>query len=105
MVMIDRSIALEDGAGGHPIGRDPREMTHEELKALGHEPQPVLEVIRAKCLDCAGGEAGAVRRCNQIECPLWPFRMGKNPWRAPRSEAQVAVTRSMGRKRLAAEPA
>jgi hypothetical protein len=25
-----------------------------------------------------------------INCPLWPFRMGTNPWRAPISEERRA---------------
>ena len=37
-----------------------------------------LKAIRTKCIDCAGGELGAVRSCDfREECPLWPFRMGK----------------------------
>jgi len=28
---------------GHPAGRDPREMTQDELKAAGHEPMAPLQ--------------------------------------------------------------
>ena len=74
-------IATEDGPDGHRIGRDPRRMTQDDLRAIGHEPMPLLEVVRARCLDCCGGSAGEVRKCMAPDCPSWPHRMGTNPWR------------------------
>ena len=41
-----------------------------------------LKSIRAKCLDCCCDQAQEVRLCPSQTCPLWPFRMGKNPNRA-----------------------
>ena len=41
-----------------------------------------LKSIRAKCLDCCCDQAQEVRFCPSQTCPLWPFRMGKNPNRA-----------------------
>lgn len=38
-----------------------------------------LKTIRAKCLDCTGGERREVRLCTAYACPLWPYRMGKRP--------------------------
>lgn len=38
-----------------------------------------LKCIRAKCLDCMGGNAAEVRRCPSEECPLYLLRMGHNP--------------------------
>ena len=35
------------------------------------------EAIRAKCLDCCCGQSAEVRECTARECPLWPFRMGR----------------------------
>lgn len=35
--------------------------------------------IRQKCLECAGDQQSEVRLCHMDDCPLWPFRMGKNP--------------------------
>jgi hypothetical protein len=63
-------------------------MTADEIGALGHEPTGPLQAIRAKCLDCCAGSAHEVRCCVAVACPSWPFRTGKNPWRAPPSEAQ-----------------
>lgn len=42
----------------------------------------VLQAIRAKCLDCTGGDPGEVKDCPCQDCSLYPFRMGKNPNRA-----------------------
>jgi hypothetical protein len=81
------------------IGRDPRRMTIEGLRACGIEPQPLLAVIRAKCLDCVGYQPSEVRRCGDLKCPNWPYRMSANPFRAKRrlSQAQrVALNRGRG---------
>ena len=40
-----------------------------------------LKAIREKCLDCSCGNATEVARCTFENCPLWPMRMGKNPYR------------------------
>lgn len=40
-----------------------------------------LKAIRAKCLDCSGDYINEVRECPITDCPLYPFRMGKNPFR------------------------
>jgi len=63
-----------------------------QLEALGHRPEPVLRA-RAKCLDCSGGSAAEVADCVLRTCPLFPFRLGRNPWRAPVSEARRASAR------------
>ena len=43
-----------------------------------------VKAIRAFCVDCFGGQAKEVARCNSTICPLHPFRFGKNPYRAKR---------------------
>lgn len=40
-----------------------------------------LKAIRAKCLDCQGGSWKLVAGCLSHSCPLWPYRLGKNPAR------------------------
>jgi hypothetical protein len=85
------NLAAARGAGYEPdgdwlVGRDPRRMTRAEVEAIGHEPMSPIQVIRAKCLDCCAGSSDEVRKCVAMACPLWPFRTGKNPWRAPVSE-------------------
>lgn len=43
-------------------------------------PQSPLKAIREKCIDCCAGQVGEVRLCTAEDCPLWPFRFGKNPF-------------------------
>ena len=38
-----------------------------------------IKAIRAKCLDCSGFQPSEVRNCYITECPIFPYRMGKNP--------------------------
>ncbi len=45
-----------------------------------HTKKPLLKVIRKKCLDCCAYHHAEVRQCPIQTCPLWPFRMGKNPF-------------------------
>ena len=33
-----------------------------------------------KCLDCCCGSAWEVRLCDNLQCPLWRYRMG---WEVP----------------------
>jgi hypothetical protein len=88
-------LGLEPGDDGHAIGRDPRRMTQNELRALGHQPMSAQEALRARCLDCCAGSPSEVRYCAAVECPSWPFRMGKSPWRSPPSEARREAGRAL----------
>jgi hypothetical protein len=100
----NRKIGLELH-NGHDIGRDPRRMTGDELTALGHQRMGPLKALRLRCVDCSGGLANEVRLCTAVQCPAWPFRMGKNPWRGPVSEARRKQASSLSgrRARLADE--
>jgi hypothetical protein len=60
-------------------GVDPRQLTTEELNEHFQRMSP-LKAIRAKCMDCSVYKRTEVRKCTVIDCPLWPFRMRKNPW-------------------------
>lgn len=42
-------------------------------------PQTAIKAIRAKCLDCSGGSSAEVKACELSHCPLYKFRLGKNP--------------------------
>jgi hypothetical protein len=77
-----------DDAGIYLVGRDPRQMTQDELRAMGQVPMSPMAAIRSKCLDCCAGAPSEVRRCSAVACSNWPFRTGKNPWRLPVSEAK-----------------
>jgi hypothetical protein len=95
---IDRKIGLElrDGQG---VGRDPDQMTAGELVALGHSPMSPLKALRLRCIDCYGGCLKSVRGCTSTDCPSWPFRMGRNPWRAPVSEERRQLGRELAARR------
>lgn len=43
-----------------------------------------VKAIRAKCLDCSCQQPMEVKLCATTKCPLYPFRMGTNPYRAKR---------------------
>ena len=64
---------------GELVGIDPRKFPVSDLRELGH-PESYPKIIRAKCLDCAGGQPSEVRKCVCVDCPLWPVRMGVNPF-------------------------
>ena len=61
-------------------------------------PNPV-KAIRMKCLECSGGATSEVERCVIPECPLYPFRFGKNPYRQKREMSEEQ--REAASKRLA----
>ena len=52
-----------------------------------------VKAIRLKYVDCSGGSKREVERCQVKDCALYPFRMGKNPFRQTRelSEDQKAA--------------
>lgn len=44
-----------------------------------------VKAIKAKCLyDCCAGSQNEVENCSCTECFLYPFRLGKNPYRTPK---------------------
>ena len=43
--------------------------------------RPPMKVFRQFCLECMGGSAQFVRECGSTNCPLHPYRFGKNPSR------------------------
>ena len=92
---IDRKIGLEPGRGPE-VGRDPRQMTAEELVALGHTPMSPLKALRLRCIDCYGGCLKSVRCCTATDCPSWPFRMGQSPWRKELSQKRKEQLRRLG---------
>ena len=98
----NRTIGLEP-RDGIDIGRDPRSMSAEELEQLGHARMSPLRALRLKCLDCCNDSAQEARLCTAVDCPSWPFRMGKNPWRAPLGHAERARrAATMNRNRASA---
>lgn len=65
-------------------------------------PASPLAAIRAKCLDCAGGQPSEVRHCPIARCALHPFRMGSNPHRKRRElsdDDRAALASRLGERR------
>ena len=56
-----------------------------------------MKAIRAKCLDCVY-TAQEVKMCPCTDCPLWHFRLGKNPNRKPMSEERREAAAEKMRK-------
>ena len=46
------------------------------------------QAIRAKCLDCSGGNRAEVRHCPSNDCPLWPYRLGAEQKNTGADEAE-----------------
>lgn len=59
-------------------------LSKENLKQWGYESTPLLKAVRAKCVDCSGGSVYEANKCTDIQCPLWVFRLGKNPFKKTR---------------------
>ena len=53
-----------------------------------------LKAIRAFCIDCSGGSPSEVRNCIIPECPLYLYRLGKNPNRKGIGGNKVFVPKS-----------
>jgi len=86
---------------GYDVGRDPREMSQDELRQMGHKPMSPLKALRLRCLDCCTFSPNEVRLCVAVDCPNWPFRLGKSPWRQPLSaEARAERAEQMRRNRI-----
>ena len=50
---------------------------------MEYKKNPV-KAIREKCLDCSCGSTAEVKECTVEQCPLFPYRFGKNPFRQKR---------------------
>ena len=79
-------------------------MSVDELEQLGHARVSPLRALRLKCLDCCNGSAREVRLCTAVDCPNWPFRMGKNPWRRPLTGEERAERQARFAGKIPAAP-
>lgn len=66
-----------------------------------------IRAIRARCLECAGARK-RVRECargpeSSIPCPLWLFRMGRNPARIGIGRALTSESARSMKKRTSQE--
>jgi hypothetical protein len=73
-------ISRFKGDENQSIGKHPADVPPEILSQKFRAQNP-LKAIREKCLDCSCGNAAEVRKCVAVDCALWPYRMGMNPFR------------------------
>jgi len=68
---------------------------------LPDQPQSTspLRAIRCYCLSCCLESLTEVKLCPAEECPLWPFRMGKNSLRKGRALSDEEKKRNAERLR------
>ena len=55
--------------------------TEEEFNKEVSENTNVRRAIKLKCLDCSTYNTHEIKECPVKNCPLYPFRLGKNPFR------------------------
>ena len=64
---------------------------------MANEITNPIKAIRTFCLECSGDSFAEVKSCPREVCPLYPFRLGKNPYRQRREmteqEKQVLADR------------
>ena len=88
--------SLTESVDGVPQGRDPMTISLAVLVQSGHGPRETRRIVsamgdvalaeglrgyrdlRRQCFECVEN-AAEVRRCDVIDCPIWPYRMGRNP--------------------------
>jgi hypothetical protein len=89
-----RKVQIERRSSPHIQTLDhekPVATTRQGYEELGHPPRPILDAIREKCWDCSGGSFAEIKLCRSLACALYPFRLGKNPWRAEQTPEQRAA--------------
>lgn len=77
-------------------------MDESRNSAESAERTSPVKAIRAFCIDCCGGAASEVKTCTAPKCALYPFRMGKNPYRAKREltdEQREAIAERLAKAR------
>jgi hypothetical protein len=97
---VDETKRTDHKGRSRRIGHDPMSIPLDVITASAHPPRRTSSVVaalrkalevdlpayelheyrdlRRYCLSCAENSA-EVRRCAIIDCPFWPYRMGRNP--------------------------
>ena len=80
-------------------------MTNQQAALQNAEERIItnpVKAIRKNCLECCGDSANEVKLCPATECPLYPFRLGKNPYRTKRDmteEQRAAAAERLAKAR------
>jgi hypothetical protein len=83
-------LSTSGDSAGQKVGRLPRSIPLHDLRGLGH-PESPIKAIRAKCIECSGGNMAEARLCALTHCALWAFRMGHNPFYGKTSDELFAA--------------
>ena len=67
--------------------------TEEEFNREVYENTNVLRAIKLKCLDCSTYNINEIKECPVNKCPLYPFRLGKNPFRKKKELSEEERTK------------
>ena len=59
--------------------------------------------VKAKCLQCCCGSPKEVKNCPCIDCALYPYRLGKNPYRKSREYTEEEKEKLKERAKKARE--
>lgn len=74
--MIAEEVGLEEGE------LEELEITSET--STESKKMSPLRAIKLRCIDCCGGSYSEVKVCPSVNCALYPFRTGRNPFREKR---------------------
>jgi hypothetical protein len=71
-------------------------LEYESVEAQRKSIKGPLRAIRIKCFECMGGQIVLIRSCATINCHLWSFRLGTNPFygRLVGSDGEEEATQS-----------
>lgn len=47
----------------------------------------MLKTIRRNCILCMGNQPSLVEGCTSPDCELFPYRMGKDPWKKRKGDS------------------
>lgn len=62
-----------------------------------------VKAIRAFCISCCGDQPSEVKTCTAPNCMLYPFRLGKNPFRSKREFTDEERAAAAERMKIARE--
>jgi hypothetical protein len=68
----------------------------EEIKTITSP----IKAIKAKCMDCCCMSRSAVEQCGATECPLYEFKLGKNPYRTGKGRVYTEEQKEQIRERF-----
>ena len=56
---------------------------------MGWPVHEYADIRQSVCQPCLDGNDAEIRRCTTINCPFWPYRMGRNPHNPQRGKNHV----------------